>query len=336
MATGVDYTTDGLIASIKRRITLPDADNLFSSDDLIAFAGDEMSSTIEPLVHSMQQEYWVVRLDVPLVTGQEKYTIPIRGVGNGLRLLTLLDPNGNEIEFPLLRPENTASTYNWLSPYSTSTLYGFYMEDDHVVVFPKQVVSNPVMSVRFRFERMPNQLCATTDAAKITALPGGGVVTVDNLPAAWTTVTTFDLISGTPAFSSKGDDLVITGLDSGLSQITFSALPSTAAVGDWVSVAGTSPIPQIPFQLFPFLAQCVAVLCVSSLGDAQAVTDAKQTRELMKQDILKLLQPRDMGNVQTIINRGGLFDSGQFWGWSGGIYWLLLIGVISAACRTKI
>jgi len=184
---GIDYTVEGLIASIKRRITLPDAQNLYTQDDLISFMGDEMSSTIEPLIHSVQQDYWVARVDVPLVQNQEKYTLPIRGIVNGLRLLTLVDPSGNEIEFPLLRPENTASTYNWLSPYSTSTLYGFYMEDDHVVVFPKQVVSNPVMSFRFRFERMPNQLCATSEAAQITSLVGGNVVGVDKIPTDWTT-----------------------------------------------------------------------------------------------------------------------------------------------------
>jgi len=317
---GIDYTTDSLIDSIKRRITLPDAQNLYEPEDLIAFMGDEMSSTIEPLIHSVQQDYWVNRVDVPLVIGQTNYTLPIRGVANGLRLLTLVDPGGNEIEFPLLRPENTASTYNWLSPYSTSTLYGFYMEDDHIVVFPQQVVNNPVMSVRFRFERMPSQLCATSEAAQITAI-AGNIVTVNNIPTDWTTSLTYDLINGQPAFQSKGDSLVVTLLNTGTFQITFTALPANAVVGDWIAVAGTSPIPQIPYQLFPFLAQAVACKCLEGLADTQVLQTSQQKLAMMKEDILKLLQPRDMGNVQTVINRGGLFDSGQFWGWSGGVYW---------------
>ena len=41
----------------------------------------------------------------------------------------------------------------------------------------------------------------------------------------------------------------------------------------------------------------------------------------MKEDLLKVMQPRDMGNVQTVVNRGGLFDNGQFWGWGSGNYW---------------
>lgn len=318
---GIDYTVDALVASVKRRISLPDAQNLYSPDDLIAFMGDEMSSTVEPLIHSVQQEYWVVRVDLPLVQGQEKYTLPIRGIINGLRLLTLVDPSGNEIEFPLLRPENIASTYNWLSPYSTSTLYGFYMEDDHIVVFPKQVVSNPVMSIRFRYERMPSQLCATSEAAQITLLNGGGVVTVNGIPTDWTTSLTYDVINGSPAFSSKGDDLVISVLDTGLSQITFAALPANVAVGDWISIARTSPIPQIPYQVFPYLAQCVATKCLEGLADLEPLKSAQQKVGLMKEDLLKLLQPRDMGNVQTVINRGGLFDAGQFWGGSSGNYW---------------
>jgi len=328
MAGNIDFTTDALVASIKRRILLPDAQTLYSDDDLIALAGDELSSTVIPLVHSVQQEYWVMRLDIPLVINQTNYFIPIRGVANGLRLLTLLDNGGNEIEFPLLRPENTASTYNWLSPYSTSTLYGFMMEDDHVVMFPQQLVNNPVSNIRFRFERMPNQLCSTDEAGQITVI-AGNVVTLNNIPTDWTTSLTYDLINGQPAFASKGDDLVITNINTIASQVTFAALPTTVRVGDWVAAAGLSPIAQIPFQMFPYLAQCTAHLCLAGMTDTQAYQESKEKLAIMKEDLLKLLQPRDMGNVQTVINRGGLFDSGQFWGWSGGVYWALLFTLFS-------
>ncbi len=315
---GVDYTTDALVSNIKRRITLPDAQNLYSPDDLIAFAGDELSSSIEPIVHSVQQEYWVVQTDVPLVQNQTNYTIPVRVITNGLRLITLVDSANNEIMFPLLRPENTASSYNWLSPYSTATLCGFTLQDDHIVMFPSTIVTNPTMSVRFRFERQPNQLCATSEAAQITNI-AGNVATVNNVPSDWTTSLTFDIIKGTITFVSKGDDLTITAIDPVASTITFTnAIPSTVVNGDWISVAGTSPIAQIPYQMFPYLAQCVAVLALAGLGDSQALSDAKNTKAQMKEDVLKLLQPRDMGNVQTVVNRGGLFESGSYWGWTGG------------------
>lgn len=317
---GVDYTVNSIISSIKRRITLPDAQNLYSPDDLIAFMGDELSSTIVPLIHSVQQEYWVNVHDVSLVQNKTDYKIPIRGAANGLRLVTLLDNNGNEIDYPLLRPEMTASSYNWLSPYSTSTLYGFYMQDDHIVMFPNSVVTNPVNSVRFRFERQPNQLCSTDEAAQVTGI-AGNIITVNNIPTDWTTSTTVDWINGAIAFQSKGDDLVITAINTGASTITLASVPSDAAIGDWMAASGTSPIPQIPYQLFPFLAQIVANLCMAGMADSQPYQDGKKKQAEMKEDILKLLQPRDMGNVQTVVNRGGLFDNGQFWGWGSGNYW---------------
>ena len=317
---GIDYTTNGLISSIKRRITLPDAQNLYSPDDLIAFMGDELSSTIVPLVHSVQQEYWVTKVDVPLVINQTDYTIPIRGAANGLRLVTLLDTNGNEIDYPLLRPEMTASSYNWLSPFSTSTLYGFYMEGDHIVMFPNSVVTNPVNTVRFRIERQPSQLCAVNDAAQITGI-SGNVATVNNMPSSWTTDLLFDIQNGQPQFQPKGDDLVVTNISVGLSEITFSALPTNAVIGDWITIQNTSVIPQIPYQMFPYLAQCVACKCLEGLADIEPLQAARTVQERMKEDLLKLLQPRDMGNVQTVVNRGGLFDNGQFWGWGSGNYW---------------
>ncbi len=317
---GLDYTTNGLLASVKRRITLPDAQNLYSPDDLIAFMGDELSSTIVPLIHSVQQEYWVTKIDVPLVQNQTNYTIPIRGAANGLRLVTLLDTNGNEIDYPLLRPENTASSYNWLSPFSTSTLYGFYMEGDHIVMFPNSVVTNPVNTVRFRIERQPSQLCSVNDAAQVTGI-SGNVVTVNNIPSSWTTSLLFDIQNGQPQFQPRGDDLSVNNISTGLSQITFDALPSSVVVGDWIAVQNTSPIPQIPYQMFPYLAQCVACKCLEGLADTEPLAAARRVLDIMKEDLLKLMQPRDMGNVQTIINRGGLFDNGQFWGWGSGNYW---------------
>jgi len=332
---GIDYTTNSLLASIKRRITLPDAQNLYSPDDLIAFMGDELSSTIIPLVHSVQQEYWVEKHDIQLVQNQTNYTIPIRGITNGLRLVTLLDTNNNEIDYPLLRPEMTASSYNWLSPYSTSTLYGFYIENDHIVMFPNSVVTNPVNKVRFRIERQPSQLCAVSEAAQIVAI-AGNVVTVNLIPIDWTTSLLFDITNGGLQFNSRGDDLTITNISAGLMQITFTALPSTVVIGDWISVAGTSPIPQIPYQAFPYLAQAVACKCLEGLADTQPWQGAKQVLDRMKEDLLKLMQPRDIGNVQTVVNRGGLFDNGQFWGWGSGNYWALLIGAILAAANFKI
>ncbi len=316
----LDYTVDRIIKSIKRRITLPDAQNLYSDDDLIEFMGDELSSTIVPLLHSVQQEYWVNVHDVQLVQDQTAYKIPIRGAINGLRLVTLLDTNNNEIDYPLLRPEMTASSYNWLSPYSTSTLYGFYMQDDHIVMFPNSVVTNPVNRIRFRFERQPNQLCSVEESGHITAIVGN-VVTVDSIPTDWAVDNTVDWINGQIAFQSKGDDLTITAINTGTLEITLDSVPTDAAIGDWIAISGTSPIPQIPYQLFPFLAQCVANLCMAGMADAEPYVDGKKKEAQMKEDLLKLLQPRDMGNVQTVVNRGGLFDNGQFWGWGSGNYW---------------
>lgn len=309
---GVNYTVDTIISGVKRRITLPDAQNLYSDADLLAFMGDELSSTIEPLVHAVQQEYWVEKIDVALVANQTDYTIPTRGIVNGLRLVTLLDNAGNEIELPLLRPEMVTSTSAWLTPYSVLALNGFELENDHIIIFPQQMVQNPVMSVRFRIERQPSQLCATTDAGHITAIVGN-VVTVDNIPSDWTTSLLFDVIKGQIAFVSRGDDLAITNIDFNTNEITFSALPSTVVVGDWVAVQGTSPIPQIPYQMFPYLAQCVANLCMAGMADLEPYTEGLRKAAMMKEDLLKLMQPRDMGNVQTVVNRGGFFNNGNLW-----------------------
>jgi hypothetical protein len=63
-------------------------------------------------------------------------------------------------------------------------------------------------------------------------------------------------------------------------------------------------------------------LCLAGLADQEPYQESQRKLAIMKEDLLKLMQPRDVGNVQTVVNRGGLFDNGAFWGWgSGGNYW---------------
>ncbi len=54
------------------------------------------------------------------------------------------------------------------------------------------------------------------------------------------------------------------------------------------------------------------------MDDDAAYQKAVSAQTKMEAQLLKALQPRDMGNTQVIVNRGGLFDAGQFWGWGSG------------------
>ena len=323
MAGGVTYTSDALIASVKRRTALGTNQLLDTDDDILAYLGDELSSTLMPLIHSVQQEHWVQVVDVPLVQGQVNYFLPVRGVSNGLRYISCLDNQGNEYNFPKLRPEQIAGSYSWVTPYATSALFGFYFEDDHLVVYPKSQVQNPsANSIRFRYERQPNQLCSISDAGQIVSLDRvANTIVVSVIPGDWGIGSQVDITQSTMPFAPHGDDITITNIDILTSTLTVDAIPPKAIVNDWISLSGTSPVAQIPYQLYPLLCQAAVCRVLASLADLNPYEREVSRLEQMKKDALLMLAPRDMGNTDTVINRDNFIGSGGSGWWAGGGSW---------------
>ena len=153
---------------------------------------------------------------------------------------------------------------------------------------------------------MPNTLVLSTACGQITAIVGN-VVTVANVPVTFTTSVTYDIISNSPQmFISQGDDLTVT-LVAG-ANITFTALPSTVQVGDWVCLAMQSPIPQIPFKPgFQLLLQLSAAKCLEIHGDTQGFNIAMSQAADMKTYFISVITPRTDGNVIRLTTPNSLY-----------------------------
>src|SRR5258708_36626539 len=136
----------------------------------------------------------------------------------------------------------------------------------------------------------------------------GHVVTVGNVPTTFTTSVTYDIISNTPQmFISQGDDLTIT-LVAG-ANITFTALPSTVQVGDWVCLAMQSPIPQIPFKPgFQLLLQLSAAKCLEIHGDTQGFNIAMSQAADMTNYFISVITPRVDANVIRLTTPNSLYS----------------------------
>jgi hypothetical protein len=84
--------------------------------------------------------------------------------------------------------------------------------------------------------------------------------------------------------------------------LTFTnALPDGLVVGDYVALAGQTPICQAPLELHDILAFRACVKHLTSRGDpklAGMIEDLKAMRD----DALSLLQPRVQGSAKVLIN----------------------------------
>ncbi len=306
------YIVDNLLPTLRLLPLMPSVQALFTNDDLLTIMTFEMNSKIMPLIDNQSEEYGVYILDTPYSTSQTVYNMPTRAMGGKLRALSFLDPVNNEVRIPRLRVEDIMSNVYATGLAINPALWGFYLQNNKIVTYLSSVNggSNAFKSLRQRYVRQTSTLVLSSACGEVTAI-SGDVVTVDNIPSTFTTSSTYDLISNSPQmFESYLDDATITALNTGTGAITFTTgtVPSGLQVGDWVCLAGQSPIPQIPFNPgFDLLLQLSAAKCLEIHGDTQGFNVAMSQAADMKSYFISILTPRVDANVIRLTTPNSMY-----------------------------
>ncbi len=304
----IDYSTSNSLLPMLRLLPLmPAVQALFTDSDLVNILNFEMGSKIVPLIDNQSEEYGIYIKDFVYSQSVTRYTLPNRAVAGKLRSVSFVDPNGNEIRVPRLRPEDIMSNVNATGLAINPALWGFYLQNNTVVLYLSSVnggTSN-YQYLRLRYMRQPNQLVLNTAAAQVASIVGN-VVTLTNLPTTYTTSQTYDFIANYPGFDSLADDVSCTNIAS--LALTFSSVPATLAIGDWVCLSGQSPIAQIPyFPGYDLLLQLGAAKCLEIHGDTMGFNVAMSQAADMKNYFISVITPRVDGNVVRLTTPNSLY-----------------------------
>lgn len=286
------YTTANLLSSIERQSFAPANQSTFSTTDILALADEITRSSLIPTLLGAREEYYTTYTDSSIVSGTSAYPIPPRAIGAALREVHFITSSGSVVNLARVRLENLLTTTG-----TSSTPYAFYLMADSVMLYPTPNTSTGTL--RLYFSVRPGDLVETTSAAAISAInTSTNVVTVTSIPSTWATGDEFDLISGTGSQNYKALDKTST-LVSG-SDITFSSLPSDLAVGDYVSVSGTSPLIQMPVEFRTILATLTAADMLLAMNQPSGkALYAKGTKAL--ESAIKFLTPRVVGESEVIL-----------------------------------
>lgn len=307
----ITYTSNSLIDSIKRRASVPQAQETFSPEDFLAFANEEINIGLVPSIMRLHQDYLLRTINVPLVANQSRYTIPDRAIGNKLRELCFVDTNGNLFEMTRINIEDLPD-YN--GPVQPSRYYYFYIENNEVVLVPG-VQSSPNGSLNMSFYMRPNALVTEDRVAIITSINTiTGEINVDSVPTAFTTSLLYDVIKSKSPFRTLDFDLAITAINPITNIITFNPveLPSTLAVGDYINIQEESIVPQVPSELHVVLAHRAASRCLEAMGDTQGLQNANAKLQEMEINTTTIISNRVEGAPQKVINRHGILRQGMF------------------------
>lgn len=312
---GVDVTVDAMVDLVKQQTVVPRTGALFSPANVANLLNYEMTRKVVPLIKAAKEEYWVTTTATQISASVNAYAIPYRAAGNALRDIALMDNNQNLLQLVRYEPEDIKFP---LIPYNSPYFrLGYYLQDFNVILFPPQVSNYTAYQILMKWERRPSALTLSTNCGQITDFDeNAGTITLSYVPTTWDTDTTIDVINNLPPFNSIADDVVITNITNFVLTVSIpSAYSSTfwTAVADnyWVAPSMTTPIPQIPYEAFPFLTALGKKAVLQGLVDANAMKDVDAEIEDTKVLINSLVTPRVEGTPKTLSGFGGIINYGQ-------------------------
>ena len=374
-------TSADLIASVKRRASIPESQSTFTDADFLALANEELAIGLVPSILQYHEEYLVTSIMTPIIDNVRFYPVPSRAIGNRLRILSYVDNQGNKFEMTRLQPE---AQYDMQRATSINGIYRFFMEGTNVVLVPGPTI-HAVGNLEMGFFLRPNQLVLSSRAATVTGVdPTTGIITVDQIPKNFSTATLYDFVRPQSANTIQSYDRSAAVINTSLKTIQFSpsfllsnvavsvigdvtttittssphglftgdtvslssstSTPSvngtfiiavtgpttftipgavtaagtvlvsssiSIAVGDIITQAEETIIPNIPTELHVVLAHRVAARCLESLGDQAGLQMANAKLQEMEVKTGNLIDNRVEGSAQKILNRNGILRLGK-------------------------
>ncbi len=290
------WTTSDLLTSVRNRQMFPDASTGSLSDTaLLQYGTDELYITLLPVIMGVREHFYETYTDYDYTDATPSIAIPNRSIGNTISSVQYL--YGQAIT--ALNPMDPSLAW---TTQATSSPSNFFFENNNVVFYPTPVGSYG--TIRFRWFQRPNSLVATSACAQITAFDANTLVATCTPVSTWTTTNTFDFI---PQTANKATPYALDSVASAISatDITFTGMSAADAalvqVGDWIALAGYTPVPEIPLEFQPALAQAICVRALGAINDNNAIGTAKADLANYLQGAVKLLTPRDqMGLKQGV------------------------------------
>lgn len=295
------YTWTHLLASAKRRGMIPNAAGAISSTDLLAIANEELQSYMVDVLMDVGEEYFVSTepVDYSITASQAAYAIPERAIDGTVRTVQISTDNGTSwATLPRLEPTRTVEFA------ATGNPVAYKVEGNYLVLVPAPSTTSGTL--RIKYHARPNRLVATDAVGEITVVDAATkTVTVGStLPATFSSTTTYDLVRGGPHFDCLAIDEPVASITS--NSITFTnALPSALQVGDFVCLAGESPIPQLPVSLHDILVVRTVGTYLFSIGELNAAGAAEAMCERKKKAAIGRMKPRTQGSPRVVINPYG-------------------------------
>lgn len=296
-----------LIKSIKRRAFIPSSQETFKDVDFLEMATEEINIGLMTQIMEARGDYLVYYKDFS-ISSTHQYEIPSRAHGNKLRDVALIDRNGLVIrEMSQISLEESSDVDRLISTRNNIC----YLMNNMLIVPNLEPSSD--YKIRMWFYMRPNTLVTNDNGAVISSISSGAgdttVLGFSTLPKKFTTQLQLDIVAKASPNKIISYDIVPVSIDLTLKTITINNSDlGSINIGDYVTEAGESIVPNLPTEYHPIIAQRVAVACLEAMGDEQNKQSAERKLALMERDALKIVTNRIEGAPKKLRNRRGTLN----------------------------
>lgn len=306
----LSYLATDLIADVHIRGMIPTATNTDSLTDvkILRILNQEMQSYVVPMLVELGQEYLVAISNVSTVASTAAYAIPNRASGTALRDVQVLDAASSEYRSIQRLPPEQAALIGGTGGSGATTNVGrpthYFVQMDSVHLVP---TPDAVYSVRLKYFRAPSDLVTTgytTSAGVLGGTPGAQTIAVTLSTALGSDEATVsvDFLRSVMPFTPQMDAVTATVETTGnLLDGIATDIDDLSGLALYASLAGTSPVPQIPETAIPLLVNRTIVVCLRALGDPKVKEAEAACREEM-QRVKEMLSPRTEGYALKVVN----------------------------------
>lgn len=294
------YDTDALVSRVRRRTQLPT--NAYTDQQILDVAYEEILTAVLPALKRTRENYRLARTDIATVADQGDYRIPTRAQGGALRTVSLV--RGDD-EFHLAK----LSLDDLEGRRDASGMAGFVVNGDKISILPTPDVSTDYIRVRYQLA-FP-RLVPTAEAGLVTSVNvGGGTTTISTggLPSSWVTGDDIDVIEGRSGF-----EVLVTDADTTIagSAVSISGSYNDIQAGDWVALAGESPIITLPDVLHPAVYGYTASRILFEVGEKSGGGVERGMAQNALERAIGSISPRTDGRARRIVNRRSTLRIGR-------------------------
>jgi len=300
-----------LITSITRSGAIPTGQSTFSTTDLLAMADECLADELVPMMMTLQEEFFVFSVDIPIVTTQFTYLMPYRAIGSKALRISYIPLTDTTNEYEMTRVEESRTVINNYGSqlFSSATPRYYYLRGNEIVLASNSIQNLQGGYIRIVYYIQPSNIVDVSRCAKITAVSTDNstfaTFTVSSIPTAyWGTTTTFDIIQGTSPHRNILIDQVCS-VNTSTNQVSLTVPANYTAnkiiaAGDYITLTQETPYPQLPSDIHNVLAELVVEKALKSLGMMPEVAMQRERINRMLVSVSNVLDNRVTDSVRKV------------------------------------